>query len=272
MRSAFTAAPRRRRRRRRGRRSLSGCSARPSPGWPSGRPAGPVWVAIPARLRSRAMPILGECPEKPAPSPARRAARRGAVDRALAERLPRLARRGEDGSTWAGAAGTDRLDRVERSGPDVDDRAAALLVALRAADGEPPRAVAGRLDVGPGERGRLRAAEQRVTHRPAERELRAAPRRGRGARRDRGQGRLGERPRLPLRAACGLPPEPGRGAPHTFAAGRVGLAGGAVRCRDRGEGHPAIEVEAPEPAAARSVRYSPPNMLGAARGGSPYER
>ena len=36
---AFTAAPRRRRRRRRGRRSLSGCSARPSPGWPSGRPA-----------------------------------------------------------------------------------------------------------------------------------------------------------------------------------------------------------------------------------------
>ena len=188
------------------------------------------------------MPIRGECPEKPAPSPARRAARRGAVDRtrdrALAERLPRLARRSEDGSTWAGAARTDSLERVQRSGPDVDDRAAALLVALRAADGEPPRAVAGRLDVGPGERGRLRAAEQRVPHRPAQREFRAPPRRGRGARRDRGQGRLGERPGLPLRAARGLPPELGHGAPHAFAAGRVGLAGGAVRGRDRGEGHP----------------------------------
>ena len=203
------------------------------------------------------MPILGECPEKPAPSPARRAA--GGVDRtrdrALAERLPRLARRSEDGSTWAGVARTDSLERVERSGPDVDDRAAALLVALRAADGEPPRAVAGRVDVGPGERGRLRAAEQRVTHRPAERELRAAPRRGRGARRDRGQGRLGERPGLPLRAARGLPPEPGDGAPDAFAARRVGLAGGAVRCRDRGEGHPEGRG-ACEPAAARSVRYS----------------
>ena len=79
------------------------------------------------------MPIRGECPENPAPSPA---PPRGAVDRtrdrALAERPPRLARRGEDGSTWAGAARTDRLERSQRSGPDVDDRAAALLVALRA--------------------------------------------------------------------------------------------------------------------------------------------
>ena len=185
------------------------------------------------------MPIRGECPEKPAPSPARRAAR--SIARAIALSLSAFpGPRGEakTGAPGPASARTDRLERVQRSGPDVDDRASALLVALRAADGEPPRAVAGRLDVGPGERGRLRAAEQRVTHRPAERELRAAPRRGRGARRDRGQGRLGERPGLPLRAACGLPPEPGHGAPHAFAAGRVGLAGGAVRGRDRGEGHP----------------------------------
>ena len=37
--AALSAVRRRRRRPRRGRRSLSGCSARPSPGWPSGRPA-----------------------------------------------------------------------------------------------------------------------------------------------------------------------------------------------------------------------------------------
>ena len=50
------------------------------------------------------MPILGECPEKPGTQPR---PPRGAVDRtrdrALAERLPRLARRSEDGSTWVGA-------------------------------------------------------------------------------------------------------------------------------------------------------------------------
>ena len=68
------------------------------------------------------MPILGECHEKPAPSPARRAARR---DRALAERLSGLARRGEDGSIGAGVAGPDRLERGQRLCPDVDDRAPA---------------------------------------------------------------------------------------------------------------------------------------------------
>ena len=142
------------------------------------------------------------------------------------------------GSIGAGVAGPDRLERGQRLCPDVDDRASALLVALRATDGEPPRAVAGTLEVGPGERGRLRTAEQCVTHRPAERQFRAPARRGRGTRRDGGQGRLGERPGLPLCAAGGLPPEPGGGAPDTLAACRVGLAGRAVGGGDRGEGHP----------------------------------